>query len=109
MLTIALVGDRVVSVPPLAAPSPAVLSINPDDWQSLAGAIRERANGFGGDLGYVIKDFSSGQVAEINSAEAFPSASLIKFPILCAAFQAVEDRRFALSTPVTLMRSDKRG
>ncbi len=109
-IAVILAGDHVasVSMAPLAQKA-AVLTINPDDWQSLVEAISQRAQGFRGDLGYVVKDFSSGRAAEINSAEAFPSASLIKFPILCAAFQAAEDRRFSLSAPVTLLRHDKRG
>src|SRR6185295_8144863 len=62
----------------------------------------------GGRVGYIIKDFRSGQVASVNSDLTFPSASLIKFPILCAAFQAVQDRKMFLSTPITLQRTDKK-
>lgn len=109
-LSLFLAGDNLrplASVPqPLKA---SVISINPDDWQSLASAVQKRAGRFSGNVGYVIKDFSSGQTAAINDDEAFPSASLIKFPILCAAFQAVEEHRFALSAPVSLLRKDRRG
>ena len=77
------------------------IAINPDDWQSLVKAVNTRANGYGGTVGFVIKDFKSGQVASGNADLAFPSASLIKFPILCAAFQAVEEGRLSLSMPVT--------
>src|SRR5437762_2719980 len=89
-LALLLAGDSVRSAPLVPAASRVVgISINPDDWQSLVRAVGARARQFGGDVGYVIKDFNSGQVASSNSDLAFPSASLIKFPILCAVFQAV--------------------
>src|SRR5437868_1567994 len=88
-LLVCLAGDSLRSMPIAAAPvKPLGIPINPDDWQTLADAVSARADQFGGTVGYVIKDFKSGQVASVNSDQAFPSASLIKFPILCAAFQA---------------------
>lgn len=100
-----LKGITAVSMPPKAA----VIAINPDDWSSLVSAVQKRASRYGGNVGYVIKDFSSGQVATSNEEGSFRSASLIKFPILCAAYQAAEDRRFSLTMPITLTQKDKRG
>ena len=109
-LLVCLGGDGLQSTP-LAPATPVVqgIAINPDNWQSLADAVSARADQFGGTVGYIIKDFRSGQVASTNSDLVFPSASLIKFPILCAAFQAVEDGRMSLGTPITLQRGDRRG
>jgi beta-lactamase class A len=105
-----LSGDNLRSMPvPSALPNPQGIAINPDDWTSLAKAVSTRATRFGGTVGYVIKDFKSGQVAANNSDLVFPSASLIKFPILCAAFQAVEEGRMSLGAPVTLQRGDRKG
>ncbi len=105
-----LAGDSLHSMPaPTLLAKPQGIAINPDDWQSLADAVSARADQFGGTVGYIIKDFKSGQVASINSDLAFPSASLIKFPILCAAFLAVEEGKLSLGTPITLQRSDKKG
>jgi beta-lactamase class A len=108
-LFVILAGDTVRSAPVTAAKTPNIIAINPDDWLSLAKAVSIRTKRFGGTVGYVIKDFNSGQVAASHSDLVFPSASLIKFPILCAAFQAVEEGRMSLSAPVTLMRGDRRG
>jgi len=109
-LLMCLAGDGVHSTPMAPAPDTAQgIAVNPDDWQSLADAVSARADQFGGNVGYIIKDFRSGQVASANSGGTFPSASLIKFPILCAAFQAVEERKLSLGTPITLQRGDKRG
>ena len=108
-----LVGDSVHSIPIpvariVAAPIP-VVQINPDDWQSLATAVRRRAERFGGSSGYIIKDLKSGHVVSANEDEIFPSASLIKLPIMCAAFQAVEEGKLSLSTAITLQKADKKG
>jgi beta-lactamase class A len=109
-LSLLLAGDKFQVDPfSLNAAKAPIIAINPDDWQSLAQAVEKRADRFGGNVGYIIKDFSTGQVAGTNEDEAFPSASLIKIPILCAAFQAAEDRKFSLSAPVTLLQRDKRG
>ena len=86
-----------------------LIPINPDDWQSLARAVQKRASQFGGVSGYVIEDFSSGRIVSYNEGEIFPSASLIKLPILCAAFQAIQEGKFSLNTLLTLERADKRG
>jgi beta-lactamase class A len=109
-LLLLLAGDNLRSMPLICAlPKPQGIRINPDDWQSLAKAVSIRANRFGGTVGYVIKDFRSGQVASSGADQVFPSASLIKFPILCAAFQAAEEGRFSLSAPITLQRGDRKG
>jgi beta-lactamase class A len=83
--------------------------IDPSDWQVFTAAIQRRAQRFNGLAGYVVKDLRTGRVVEYNAAELFPSASLIKLPILAAAFQAAEEGKLTLSAPVTLRRQDRRG
>jgi beta-lactamase class A len=77
-------GDTLRSMP--IAPAPvaplAVIAINPDDWMSLADAVSMRADQYGGTVGYIIKDFKSGQIAASHADLSFPSASLIKFPFV---------------------------
>jgi len=108
-----LMGDNIRLTPAQLAPAVAVpipvVQINPDDWQSLASAVRRRAERFSGSAGYIIKDLKSGHVVSSNEDEIFPSASLIKLPIMCAAFQAVEEGKLSLSTAITLQKADKRG
>jgi beta-lactamase class A len=105
-----LVGDSLRSMTTsLPVPKLEGLAADPNDWKSLADAILARANNFGGTVGYVIKDLTTGQVAMSNADLAFPSASLIKLPVLCAAFQAIEEGKMSLSAPVTLQRGDRRG
>jgi beta-lactamase class A len=107
-----LMGDVVRSSPEsavAAAPKQGMIQINPDDWQSMASAVRRQAHQFTGTSGYVIKDLRSGHVVSAGEDTVFPSASLIKLPILCAAFQAVHEGKLSLSTPYTLIRADRHG
>jgi len=105
-----LAGDALRPVP-VAAPvvRAALIPVNPDDWQSLASAVRRRAERFSGVSGYIIKDLKTGEVVMDHPDRVFPSASLIKLPILCAAFQAVHEGKISLSTTITLARADRRG
>jgi len=102
-------------VAPVEAPAPAlakpipVVQINPDDWQSLAAAVKKQSHQFSGVTGYIIKDLKSGHVLSHNEGLPFLSASLIKLPILCAAFQAVQEGKLSLSATYTLQRLDRRG
>jgi beta-lactamase class A len=86
-------------------PSP----INPDDWKSLVNALNKRARQYSGSVGYVIKDLRTGDVAMSHAQNIFLSASLIKLPILCASYQAVQEGKLALSTPITLQKADIHG
>lgn len=86
-----------------------VMAIDPDSWQSMASGVRRQAKRFAGDAGYIIKDLRTGQLVESNASESFPSASLIKLPIMAAVFQAQEEGRFSMSRPVILDRSARRG
>lgn len=106
-----LMGDSLKTMirTPAAPVQAPVVSIDPDSWKSLASGVRRQADKYAGDAAYIIKDLNSGQLVESRPGRVFPSASLIKLPIMCAAFQAVEEGRLGLSAPVTLQREDRRG
>src|SRR5688500_5724682 len=88
-----LMGDSQRPAKPLSiavarqAVNAALPPIHPDDWQSFNTTLRQRSRRFSGQVGYVIKDLRSGEVVETNADRVFLSASLIKLPILVAAFQ----------------------
>jgi beta-lactamase class A len=109
-----LMGDSPRPILPVATPAiheiPApTVAINPDDWQTFASALRHRAGRFNGTVGYIVKDLHSGEIVQSNEGGVFPSASLIKLPIMVAAFQAVQEGKVSLSMPITLRLQDKRG
>jgi beta-lactamase class A len=101
----ALSAAAVAATQAALAPVP----INPDDWKSFGAALRQRTRRFNGKVGYIIKDFRSGEIVESNPNSVFPSASLIKLPIMVAAFQAVQEGRVSLNMPITMRLQDMRG
>lgn len=100
---------RAQSASPIPVSAAPVARIDPDEWRSLAEAVNKRAQNYSGSAGYIIKDLHTGAVVASHADNLFLSASLIKLPILCAAYQAAEEGRLSLSMPVTLAKGDRRG
>ena len=53
----------------------------------LTAQIRELVNSFHGDLGIYIKDLKTGKTVAINADTVFPTASIVKVPILLGVAQ----------------------
>ena len=60
-----------------------------------------------GQVGMAVKHLTSGYHFEYRATEPMPTASLIKFPLLIAAYQAIEAGEIGLQDPITLHESDK--
>ncbi|MCB0278044.1 MAG: serine hydrolase, partial [Calditrichaeota bacterium] len=58
--------------------------------QNLESKIRGLISGFKGDLGIYVKHQKSGEELRINSDTIFPTASMIKVPILISLFDRIE-------------------
>ncbi len=56
----------------------------------LLGRLLPIVTAFGGRVGVYVRHLPSGQSVAINADEMFPTASLIKLPILVVAFDAIE-------------------
>jgi beta-lactamase class A len=56
----------------------------------LQARLAEAVKGFHGDVGVYVRNLRTGQTAAIRADELFPTASMIKVPILVATFQAME-------------------
>ena len=67
---------------------------------SLAGAHR-------GVVGYTVHNLDTGERLERRGDETFPTASLIKVPILVTVFDLVEQGQLSLDDELTLLRIDK--
>lgn len=67
---------------PVAGPDPAL-------QQQLADVVR----GFDGDVGIYVRNLRTGQTAAIRADELFPTASMIKLPILVTLFDAMAHGR----------------
>ena len=79
------------ATPLVAQPAP--------EWRSdttLQARLEQLTDGFGGDVGVYVHHLRTGAGAQIDADSVFPTASLIKVPILLALFQQVEEGRLDL-------------
>ena len=63
---------------------------------ALAAKLRETVRGFRGDVGVYVRNLRTGATVEINADTVFPTASMIKVPILLAMYDQVERGRLDL-------------
>ena len=59
--------------------------------QHLDQKIRNAVEGFHGTVGVYVQNLKTGETVEINGDTLFPTASMIKVPILLSVFQKIED------------------
>ena len=52
--------------------------------------LQELAKGFQGDVGIYVQNLKTGKVAQLNADTIFPTASMIKVPIMCGVFDKIE-------------------
>jgi beta-lactamase class A len=76
-------------------------------WAELEKDILRSLRDFQGTLGFVIKDLRTGRAMARNQDRPFPSASMVKVPIMAACLKAVEEGRISLEEALTLKRTDK--
>ncbi|MCM8801051.1 MAG: class A beta-lactamase-related serine hydrolase [Candidatus Omnitrophica bacterium] len=83
------------------------LELKKDNWQVLKKKIEEEISRFKGEAGIVIKDLDTGWEIAFNKEKLFPSASLVKIPIMAGCFLAIEEGRLKLNQEVKLRQQDK--
>lgn len=76
-------------------------------WGEFKVQLVSEINKFKGDAGIVIKDLESGWEFSWDKERLFPSASLVKIPIMAASFLASEQGKVSLAREITLKSSDK--
>ncbi|MES3018614.1 MAG: serine hydrolase [Bacteroidota bacterium] len=52
--------------------------------------LQELVKGFQGDVGIYVQNLKTGKIAQINADTIFPTASMIKVPIMCGVFDKIE-------------------
>jgi serine-type D-Ala-D-Ala carboxypeptidase (penicillin-binding protein 5/6) len=75
--------------------------------EELADKIKPLIDAHKGKVAVAIKDLKTGKSFEHNADEPMPTASLIKFPLMIAAYQAIEDGRLKFDDKITLKEKDK--
>ena len=73
---------------------------------SLAEQIREMCAGFNGRIGLAATNLQTNETVGFLADEIFPTASVIKLPVLLTLMQQVEDGEYSLDDPLMLRRAD---
>ena len=77
------------------------------DTAALRGTLDSIASAHRGVLGYSVLDLETGMRLHRRGDETFPTASLIKIPILVTLYDLVEKGQLSLGDPLTVLRIDK--
>ncbi|MFA5100203.1 MAG: serine hydrolase [Candidatus Omnitrophota bacterium] len=76
-------------------------------WLALKRYLGREAAHFKGSTGIIVKDLDTGWEFAYRSERLFPSASLVKIPIMAAVFQAEKEGKLALDRIITMKGSDQ--
>lgn len=79
----------------------------PARCDELAELIQPLIDAHQGDVAVAVKDLNTGETFEHQAHKTMPTASLIKFPLMIAAYQAIEEGTADPATLIELKESDK--
>lgn len=77
--------------------------------QQLELSLIELTNSFQGDIGIFIKNLNTGETVEIKADTIFPTASIVKIPILLGIFDKIEKGELHYREPLVYRDSIKYG
>lgn len=98
---------RQPSAPPADTELEEAISERKVDFSNLMIELEARAARFPGETSIFIKDIKTNQQLGINSSKPFPSASLVKLPIMAALYKAHEEGRVNLNASLAIQRKHK--
>ncbi len=75
---------------------------------TLIKELQRLENAFGGHLGVAAKNLKTGEAISFNAAERFPTASVIKLPIMTAFFNLVDQKKIDSSMKIILTPEDRK-
>jgi beta-lactamase class A len=79
----------------------------PSDTAALRATLGRIVGAHHGVVGYSIRDLDTGEELSLRGDETFPTASLIKVPILVTLYDLVEQGKISLDDPLTILAIDK--
>ncbi|MCR4296832.1 MAG: class A beta-lactamase-related serine hydrolase [Elusimicrobia bacterium] len=96
------------SIGPAPAPS---MSPNPRDvrWEKMTVSLGRMAERYPGRVAIYLKDMKTGRTWTHHADDLFPSASLIKVPVMIAAFYKIRDGRLDLDESIAITRRNRVG
>ena len=77
------------------------------DTAALRAALGRAVAAHHGVVGYSIRNLDTGEELSLRGDETFPTASLIKVPILVTLYDLVEQGKIALDDPLTILSIDQ--
>ncbi len=77
------------------------------DTASLHRTLDAIAGAHHGIVGYAVRNLDTGERLSLRGDETFPTASLIKVPILVTLFDLVDKNMLALDDPLTVLKIDQ--
>jgi beta-lactamase class A len=75
---------------------------------SWASEIRSLEETYGGHLGMMAKNLKTGEIISYNATERFPTASVIKLPVMAAFFSLAEEGKIDPAVRVIMREEDKK-
>jgi beta-lactamase class A len=84
-------------------------ALSADDLANVLGEIRNLERAYGGHAGVMAKNLDTGEVVAFNAGERFPTASVIKLPVMAAFFGMVDKKEIDPGMRIILTREDKKG
>ena len=86
-----------------------VSTLSDKDFSEMVNRLKLLAVKYPGNVGIYFKDLSSNREWSYNPDRIFPSASLIKVPIMASVLDKVKKDNIDLNLELTLTKKDKRG
>ena len=86
---------------------PAPVNFARADTAKLHRTLDSLAGAHHGTVGYTVLNVDTGERLERRGDETFPTASLVKVPILVTVYDLVEQKKLSLDDPLTLLAIDK--
>ncbi|OGR68423.1 MAG: hypothetical protein A2081_04605 [Elusimicrobia bacterium GWC2_61_19] len=83
--------------------------IRDDEWTAMTGGLEKVSDAYRGRVGIYIKDLHTGKVWEYNADRLFPSASLVKVPIMVSVLDKIKLGTITLDTQIRLTRRERVG
>jgi beta-lactamase class A len=95
-----VIGSCLNSVSPAGAKEP------DKPKKTLADVLGPAIKAHRGDVSVAVKHLKTGETFERNAETPMPTASLIKFPVMIAAYKAVEDGKLSLDEMIEVKKDD---
>ena len=89
--------------------SPEPLRPAPEQWEEMVSKMEHLSIRHNGRVAIYLKDLRGGREWTYHPDDLFPSASLIKLPVMACVFNRMKEGGLTLDTPMTLRRRERVG